>query len=183
MPTRHQYLAQPLEERLRRMERTPDEVEALIREHSDAQLSRRPGPKNWAAKEVICHLRDIEELFILRFHMMLGTEEPTFLVLGELPPEPQRWGIGGPIGMPLDPDRWATERQYLRSDAGEAATALRRRREETLAFLGRLTAVQWQRGSVHVTLGRMTFGDWTALVAAHDDVHIGQMQRALVGRA
>lgn len=182
MPTRHQYLTQPLEERLRRMERSFDEIAAIIRGHSDSELSRRPDAKNWAAKEVICHLRDIEELFILRFHMMLGTEEPTFLVLGELPPEPERWGIGEPIGMPLDPDRWALERQYLRNDAGEAVAALERRRNETLVFLGRLTAAQWQRRSVHVTLGPMTFGDWAALVAAHDDAHIGQMQRALLGR-
>ena len=179
MPTRPQYLALPLEPRLQRMERTPDEIETAIRGHSDAALSRRPDARSWAAKEVLCHLRDIEELFMLRFHMMLGTDEPTFLVLGELPPDPERWGIGGRVGMPLDPDRWAQERQYLRNDAVEAARSMRRRREETLDLLRRLTPEQWRLRSVHVTLGAMTFADWTALIAAHDDNHLRQMGQAL----
>jgi hypothetical protein len=30
---------------------TPDEIAAAIRGQSDAELSRRPGARNWAAKE------------------------------------------------------------------------------------------------------------------------------------
>ena len=179
MLTRDEYARQPVPERLQRLARTPDDLAAALRGKSDDILSRRPGAKKWSAKEVVCHLRDIEELFMLRFHQMLGTDEPTFLVLGEMPPEPERWGIGGRVGMPLSPDRWAEERQYLRHDASMALGAFRNRREETLALLGELSPAQWQRGCIHVTLGRMTFGDWVALMAAHDDKHLGQLQRAL----
>jgi DinB family protein len=182
MPTRQQYLAQPLETRLERIGWTPDEIAAAIRGTTDAGLSRRPDGQNWSATEVICHLRDIEELFVLRFHMMLGTQEPTFLVLDDLPPDPDRWGIGGRIGMPLNPDRWAEERQYGRADAGLALQALRIRREETLIFLRRLSPSDWERSSIHVTLGHMTFADWVALIAAHDDNHLDQLRRALEGR-
>ena len=56
-------------------------------------------------------------------------------------------------------------------------------REETLAFLRRLTPDPWRRGSLHVTLGRMTFEDWVALIAAHDDNHLDQLTRALQGRS
>ncbi len=178
-----EYLKQPLEQRLLRLERTADDLAAAIQGRSDAALSRRPDARNWAPKEVVCHLRDIEELFMLRFHMMLGTEEPVFLVLGEMPPDPERWGIGGRVGMPLSPDRWAEERQYLRNDAALALAAFRKRREESLVFLRRLSPEQWQRGSLHVTLGRMTFADWAALMAAHDDKHQDQLERALEGRA
>jgi hypothetical protein len=83
---------------------------------------------------------------MLRFHMMLGTDDPTFLVLGEFPPDRQRWGIGGRVGMPLDPDRWAEERQYLHQDAELALKALRLRREESLTFLAQLTPAQWDAG-------------------------------------
>jgi hypothetical protein len=182
MATREEYLRQPVAARLERLARTPDDVAAAVRGVAGERLSRRPDPGNWAAKEVICHLRDIEELFMLRFHMMLGTDDPTFLVLGELPPRPERWGIAGPVGMPLDPDRWAEERQYLRCDAGLALQSLRRRREESLALLRGLTPSQWKRGSLHVTLGPMTFEDWIALVAAHDDKHLAQLLRALDGK-
>src|SRR2546428_13312296 len=116
MATSAEYRKQSFEQRIARLERTPSELSSAVESYGDAALSRRPDAKNWCAKEVVCHLRDIEELFMLRFHMMLGTNEPTFLVLGELPPDPVRWGIEGEIGMPLSPDRWAEERQYRRND-------------------------------------------------------------------
>lgn len=181
MATRMDYAQQPVVRALERMERTADEVAAAVKGQSDVSLSRRPAPASWSAKEVVCHLRDIEELFILRFRTMLALDEPTFLVLGEMPPDQAAWGIVEGDALPLDPDRWAEERQYLRNDTGLALAALRRRREETLAVLGRLAREQWQRGSVHVTLGRMTFADWAALISAHDDKHLAQLRRALDG--
>jgi hypothetical protein len=182
MPARHEYGKQPIVRRLERLARTADELSAAIKGQSDAVLSRRPDSKNWAAKEVVCHLRDIEELFMIRFRTMLAMDEPKFLVLGEMPKDPAPWGILAGDPLPLDPDRWAADRQYLRNDSGEALAALRNRREETLAFLRRLTPDQWKRGSIHVSLGRMTFEDWVALIAAHDDNHLDQLRRALQGR-
>jgi len=183
MATRDEYRSQPVERRLQRLSRTPDDLAAAIHGRTDDALSRRPDGRNWSAKEVICHLRDIEELFMLRFHMMLGTDEPAFLTLGDMPPNPERWGIGGRIGMPLDPARLAEDRQYLRHDTVLALSTLRARREESLIFLGRLTATQWRRGSVHLLDGRMTFEDWVALIAEHDDEHLDQLTRALDGRS
>jgi uncharacterized damage-inducible protein DinB len=180
--TRMEYAQQPVVRCVERMERTTDEVAAAMNGESDASLSRRPAPASWSAKEVVCHLRDIEELFLLRFRSMLALDEPTFLVLGEMPTDRAAWGIIEGDALPLDPDRWAEERQYLRNDAGQALAALRRRRQETLALLRRLAPEQWQRGSVHVTLGRMTFADWVALIAAHDDKHLAQLRRARDGR-
>ncbi len=182
MASRMEYARQPVVRCLERMERMVDEIAAAIRDQDDQALSRRPAPGSWSAKEVVCHLRDIEELFMLRFRTMLALDEPTFLVLGEMPPAPAAWGIVDGDPLPLDPDRWAEERQYQRNDAGGALVALRRRREETRALLARLTPEQWRRGSTHVTLGRMTFADWVALIAAHDDKHLAQLQRALEGR-
>ena len=176
-----EYAQQSVVRCLERMERTADEVAAAINGQSDAWLSRRPAPASWAAKEVVCHLRDIEELFLIRFRTMLALDEPTFLVLGEMPPDRAAWGIVEGDALPLDPDRWAEERQYLRNDTGQALEALRHRRQETLALLERLAPEQWQRGSVHITLGRMTFADWVALIAAHDDKHLAQLRRALAG--
>lgn len=173
--------AQSVAEPLARLARTADELAAAIAGLDDATLSQRPDARNWCAKEVICHLRDIEEQFILRFRMMLAVAEPTFLTLGDMPPDPARWGLVEGDGFPLDPDRWAEERQYLRNDAALALAAFRRRRQETLALLARLTPAQWQRGSIHTTLGHMTCADWVVLIAAHDDKHLAQLRRALRG--
>jgi len=108
MPTMEEYAKQPIAARLARLERTPDELAVAIKGQTDAVLARRPDAKNWAAKEVVCHLRDTEELFKQRFDTVMAMVDPKFLG--------------------LDPDRWAEERQYLRSDASLAAAAFRARR-------------------------------------------------------
>ena len=73
MPTLEEVAKQSLGERLSRMSRTADDLAAAIRGQSEAAAHvRRPDGKNWAANEGICHLRDIEEAFFVRFHAMLS---------------------------------------------------------------------------------------------------------------
>jgi len=152
-----------LDEQLTRTERTADELDAAVAGVSEAVLTRRPDAMNWAPIEVICHMRDIEESFMARFQAMLAMEEPKFL--------------------PVEPDRWAVERQYLRNDAREALTAFRKRRSESLTLLRGLRKEQWERGGLHATRGRMTVTDFVGLMAWHDDNHLDQLKRALDGKA
>jgi hypothetical protein len=181
VPSRDEYLRRPLAERLARLAHTPDELSDAIRGRAAAELRRRAGPSAWSANDVICHLRDIEELCILRFHLMLAADDPLVFVVGAPPPDPARWGIAGPVPFPLDPDRWLEDRQYQRNDPRRALAAFRRRRGEVLALLGGLTAAQWRRGSIHPEHGRVSFQGWTAGMAGHDDNHLAQLTGALRG--
>ncbi len=181
MASREEYLQRTVAERLDRLARTPDELADAMRRHNDAELSRRPAAKHWSATDVVCHLRDIEELCMMRFRTMLAMNEPKVLVAGARPKNPEEWGLAGDE-RPVDPDRWADERQYARADPHAALRAFRARREDSLAFLGRLSPQQWRRVCLHPTLGRMTFEDWTAAMASHDDNHLNQLGRALAGR-
>lgn len=164
MPTMEEYAKQPREQRRQRLTRTADELAAAVKGQSDATLSRRPDAKNWAAKEVVCHLRDTEEAFGARFDQILAMDT-----------DPR---LPGPSA-----DRWAEERQYLRNDASEALAAFRKRREETLATLAKLTPAQWDKGGVHPVRGRMTIDTFLTLMAWHDDNHLDQLKRALEGKA
>ena len=149
---------------MQRLARTADELAGAITGQRDAVLSRRPDAKNWAAKEVVCHLRDSEGVFAARFEQILAMDtDPRLVVTG--------------------PDREAEERQYLRNDAGEALAAFRRRRAETLDTFGKLTLAEWQKGGMHPVHGRITIDDFLSLMAWHDDNHIDQLTRALQGRA
>lgn len=142
-----------------------------------------PDAQNWAAKEIVGHLRDVEELFQIRFHTIAALDEPRILVLGASANDLVAWRIGGAIGHPLDPGRWAEERQYLRNDTREALAAFQRRRAEVLVLLRSLSPAEWPRGGVHLSRGRLTLADWVARLAAHDDNHVAQLRRALEGRA
>jgi uncharacterized damage-inducible protein DinB len=163
MPTIEEYAKQPVGQRLEHMSRSADRLAAALRGQSDEILSRRPDAKNWAAKEVVCHLRDTEEAFMARFESIMATDDLKL--------------------FPVNPDRWAEERQYLRNDATEALGAFRKRREETLAFLRKLSPADWTRGGIHPARGRMTLDDFVTLIAWHDENHLDQLQRALEGRA
>ena len=168
MATREEYARLPLAQRLDRLERTPADLGDSVRGRSRDDVGRRPDAKSWSATEVFCHLRDIEEICMLRFRTMLAMEEPKVLVVG--------------AELAIDPERWAEERQYSRCDPDAALEAFRRRRRDSLDLFGRLAPEQWQRGCQHPTLGRVTFADWTALMAAHDDVHLAQVERAIAGK-
>ena len=129
------------------MSRTADDLAAAIRGQSEAALVRRPDGKNWAANEIICHLRDIEEVYFVRFHSMLSNDDPKI------------------YADPSAADRFAADRQYLRNDAAQALAAFRRRREESLALLHTLTLEQRQRGCLHPTRGRITIAAFVTMLA------------------
>ena len=151
-----------LEEQLARLDRTADEFAAAINGVPDHILSKRPDDLNWSAKEVVCHVRDTEESFLARFETIMAMDEPKF--------------------PPVEPDRWASERQYQRNDAEEALGAFRTRRDETLKFLRGLRPEQLERGGIHATRGRMTIADFIGLMTWHDDNHLDQLRRALAGK-
>ena len=177
------YATLPLETRLERLRHTPDEIAVAIETCTDVTLGRRPAPTSWSATEIICHLRDVEELFLTRFQTFLAMDEPKILSFGARPEDLAEWGIGGDVGNPLDPDRWAEDRQYARCDGRQALAAFRRRRAEVLAFLRALSDRQWRRGGIHPTRGRMTMSDYASALAGHDDNHFDQLKRALGGQA
>jgi hypothetical protein len=163
MATMEEYAKQPKEDRLKRLERTADELAAAIEGQSAAALAKRPDEKNWAGVEVICHLRDAEEAFGGRFQMFLAMDDVKLL--------------------PMDVDRLATDRQYLRCDASESVESFRTRRAENLAVFRTLTPDQCKRGGTHPQRGRMTFDDFVSLMCWHDDNHLDQLKRAIAGRA
>ena len=111
-----------------------------------------------------------------------GADDPPVFVVGAPPGDPARWGFSADVPFPLDPDRWVVERQYSRCNPGEALSAFARRRREVLALFWALSPEQWKRGSIHPAYGRVTFEEWTAGMAAHDDNHQDQLARALDGR-
>lgn len=164
MPTLEEYATQPTAQRLERLTRTADQLTAAIKGRHDTVMARRPDAKNWAPKEIVCHLRDTEEAFAARFEQILAMDA-----------DPK---LGAPAA-----DRWAEERQYLRNDAQEAIGHFRKRREENLATLRALTPEQWNKGALHPVRGRMTLDTFLTLMAWHDDNHLDQLARALEGKA
>ncbi|HTO12930.1 MAG TPA: DinB family protein [Candidatus Binatia bacterium] len=157
------WFEKPADERMARLARTPDQVAAALGGHRAAVLARRPAPEAWSPTEIVCHLRDIEEVLGERVAAILADDEPAL-------PE------AGPA------DRWARERQYARHDPEQALAHFRRRRGESLETLIALPPAGWQRGGEHPARGRLTIDMLVAHMAWHDDNHLEQLIRALEGR-
>jgi hypothetical protein len=158
------WFARTQDERLARLARTPQDVGAALAGHGERALARRPAPEAWAPVEVVCHLRDAEEMFGERVAMILANDEPALPDVGPS-------------------DRWARERQYRRHDAAAALEHFRRRRGESLERLIALPPADWQRGGERPGRGRLTIDRLVALMAWHDDNHLEQLTRTLEGKA
>ena len=149
--------------RIERLSATRDELPALVRGVDAAVLARRPSPDAWAAVEVVCHLRDLEESFHERLALIVAADEPRFPT--------------------THPGRWAIERQYRRHDAAAAAAAFGVWRGQTLRVLGALGSAGWERAGYQVdSRGRRTIDDFVTVMAWHDENHLAQLVRALAGR-
>lgn len=163
LQTFEEWTAQPADERMRRLSRTPDQLAGVMKAAREGVFNRRPTATSWAPVEVVAHLLDSEELFFMRCETILAMTEPALYEAGPA-------------------DRWAEERQYLRYDARKTLDDFRARRGETLALLLALASNDWERGAIHPARGRMTIDTLVAIMAWHDDNHLDQLTRALEGK-
>jgi len=150
-------------ELIAQLENAVDKYESALKGASPDVLTRRPDEKNWAPVEIICHVRDVEEIYLGRYKTVLSLTDSRFQL--------------------AEADRWAEERQYLRNDAFQALSAFRSRRKDTIEFLKTLTPEHLERTGIHPTLGRKTLADLVKALAGHDTNHLDQLERALAGKA
>jgi DinB family protein len=135
--------------------RMPAAVDALVAGLDDTAARTRPAPEEWSPVEILCHLRDEE------------TEDfgARLAVIAE----------GGSGFAPIDPERWARERNYREAALADAEGAWRARRRATLQ---RLAAMAPEAAAGSRALGRSgTLSGFDVLAAwvAHDRLHLAQL--------
>ena len=167
--------------RLNMLERCPLDIDTALDGRDETSLRARPAHRAWSATEIICHLRDVEELFELRFRTIVALDEPPILVFGATLTNLAPWRITDLAEHPLNPDRWAEDRQYARNDPHDALAAFARRRRIVVGLLRSLAPADWSRRGVHLREGALMLLDWVARLAAHDANHVAQLRRALDG--
>lgn len=139
--------------------RFPLVLDALLQGLDDISWRARPAPAEWAPVEIVCHLRDEEEEdFGARLRVVLD---------------------GGTAFVPIDPERWATERRYLDDDGPRALRAFRQRREASLTLLGAITSARLTRVVEHPRSGGLSGLDILAAWVEHDRLHLTQLAATL----
>ncbi len=108
-----------LGEARRELARFPAILDAVVDGLAPGRWRARPAPDEWAAVEIVCHLRDEEaEDFGARVRVILE---------------------GGTRFAPIDPEGWATARRYHEADPAAALAAFRAHRAASLAVLAGAT--------------------------------------------
>ncbi len=139
---------------------TPETLKGLLREGSDAQAkSTKGGDENWSVVEVICHLRDAEEISFQRMQAMRDHDHPKI------------------IGY--DQEALAREQNYSEADLHAALNAFIDFRERHIAALSALSAEEWKRSGEHNEFGQITIFAYTLHKVSHDAIHCAQIARQL----
>lgn len=144
----------------------PRVLDALLAGLDEEGWRARPAPAEWAPVEIVCHLRDEEvEDFGARFRVAVE---------------------GGSSFVPIDPERWATERRYAEDDGPRALSAFRERRAASLRFVDAFAhsrqafaPLQLLRPVEHARLGSLSGLDILAAWVEHDRLHLAQLAATL----
>lgn len=139
---------------------TPETLTGLLRGVDDAQARAAVGgDEGWSVVEVICHLRDAEEIGLQRMKAMRDQDNP--LIVG------------------FNQDALAREKKYAEDSLANAFTAFARTRAEYVAELKKLTPEQWERPGHHNEIGDLNIVAHTAHRTFHDAIHCAQIARQL----
>ncbi|NPV68142.1 MAG: DinB family protein [Anaerolineae bacterium] len=145
---------------IRGMKKTPALLSALLNGVTQERaLAARDGDDGWNVVEIVCHLRDFEEIFFMRARRIVEEDRPVL--------------------EPFDHERMAIERRYSQEDLRAAFEAYAARRAAFLDWLKARNEADWQRVGVHPEVGEYTLLEQAMQVPLHDVDHLEQIARVL----
>ena len=123
------------------------------------------GPDGWNILEIMCHVRDYQEIFFGRIKQIINEDNPTFKVYDEIARE----------ALVIDNDY---ANQNLRETYDEYAAT----RQKLIEFLSSLTEDQWQRPGIHPMIGNVDITVPIFHTIIHDVDHAEQIGRIVAQR-
>ena len=143
------------------LQSTPETLKGLLSQATVEQArSAKGGDENWSVVEVICHLRDAEEISFQRMQAMRDQDHPK---------------ITG-----YDQEALARERSYSEADPHTDLNAFVDFRERHIMALSALSAEEWERSGEHGEFGQITIFAHTLHKVSHDAIHCAQIARQLL---
>jgi HAD superfamily hydrolase (TIGR01549 family) len=140
---------------------TPAVLQTVCFGLTTQEWNNRPVPEEWCPTEILCHMRDVDrEVNLARIKKVLTETNP--FISGK------------------DTDPWANERKYICQNGPEALQKFITARLELLSLLQDLPPESWQRRARHAILGPTSLAELVSIIAAHDRLHIQQMNQDLL---
>jgi DinB superfamily len=148
-----------LGEARRELARFPTLLDAVVGGLTPERWRARPALDEWAAVEIVCHLRDEEaEDFGARVRVILES---------------------GARFAPIDPEGWAIARRYHEADPAAALAAFREHRAASLALLATAIPDRFTASGESPSGLRLSGLDLLAAWVTHDGLHLRQLAGTL----
>lgn len=144
-----------------RLERFGHALPGLVSVLTDEDARWKPDPTSWSVLEIVCHLVD-EEVGDFRTRVLSTLDDPRT-------PWP-----------PIDPQGWATERDYQSRDLGSKLTEFTSLRAQSVQLLRAIESPDWDRAYTHLKIGDLSAGYMLSCWAAHDALHLRQISKRLM---
>ena len=143
------------------MAAVPAQLRALLSGCPADALERRIADGEWTPIESCRHIRDIVQVYGMRFKWMILQDGPFLPDYDE-----NRWAVGSPDGA-------ADIASLLDENAAYRA--------ETVRLLRSLTPEAWARTGRHEVLGAVELDAYVRHELAHEEQHLEQLEHALAG--
>lgn len=137
------------------LQATPAILHSIMFSSSSENLGVRPRDGEWSLREVLCHMRDVDqEVNIKRVESILS-EENVFI-----------------HGQATD--QWTIERHYQDQDGQTAFRDFVAVRVKLIEILSALNFDDWDRRARHTFLGPTTLREMVEIMVDHDRLHLTQ---------
>lgn len=145
---------------LRTLRKNPTILKAVLAGVTSEQARRlRDGSDGWSIHYIICHLRDLEEMFTQRVRDLLMQPNPVFAVNNN--------------------EDLIRQNDYEGQDFATALNDYLERRQAFIALLETVTDEQWLLPGSHPLQGPATLLDVAINTGLHDIDHIEQIIRCI----
>ena len=135
---------------------TPRRVQDLFRRIGDGGLTRPFGAGKWTARQVFCHIADVEVGTGFRIRQIAATDGEQHVI------------------QPFDQDLWA--RPYDRLPADAALAAFAALRPYNIAYYRSLAPEVLARVAMHPERGEESIDTIIRMQAGHDRNHLAQLE-------
>ena len=147
---------------IERIRRLPVQIERLVADLTDAQLTTHFLEDEWTVAQNVHHLADSHMNSYIRVKLILTEAHPTL--------------------KPYDQDAWAELADADGSNLETSLLILEGLHRRWVALFESLDEAQWHRAGLHPENGEMTVADFVEVYAAHGEAHLDQIRRTLAAQ-
>jgi DinB superfamily len=144
------------EEKIRKIDRLPDDLQQAVAGLTDAQLDTPYRAGGWTVRQVVHHLADSHMNAYTRVRLLLTEDEPTI--------------------KPYDQDKWATLPDARTLPVDVSLALLRPLHVRMAAAFRNVPTEAWSRSARHPDYGRLTLDQFLNEYAWHGHHHLEQIE-------